>query len=58
MRMRISMPLFFVASGMTLDAMRSPPTRWLVFVVLLIVVRGLRLARSCTSGAVRSGRAG
>ena len=36
-------PLFFVASGMTLDiqAIASHPDRLLVFLVLLLVVRGL-----------------
>jgi len=39
----IFIPLFFVASGMTLDvqAILGDPLRLLVFVVLLIVVRGL-----------------
>ena len=39
----IFIPVFFVASGMTLDiqAIASNPLRLLVFVVLLLVVRGL-----------------
>ncbi len=39
----ISIPLFFVASGMTLDvqSIAANPLRLVVFVVLLIVVRGL-----------------
>lgn len=39
----IFIPLFFVASGMTLDvqAILAQPTRLFIFVGLLVVVRGL-----------------